>query len=650
MMRIPLLLFAIWCTAWGVQGQSLVWHTGDKVMNIADRLLFMENHDHRLSFSDVVKSSMDTAFRRLNTPVVNFGFCDDDFWFKITIDNQSSAAGILEFSQHFIPRVDMYTQDSAGKTAHYLSGFNVPFFKKPIRHHTQAFYLLPGLHTYFFDVHIYGQSAPVKVWDAVSFGMESNARIIVYGLFIGLMLYVIINSIIVFFSLHYYTYLHYAVQIAFYLFLASTVMDGFIYYFFPGIELLKVFKYAPPLSQINSMLYFVFFIRLKTSMPRYYKLGMGFVIFFIIYFLITLFLPTKTALNTNPLTAILLFMIVSYLSYKSYILGNRLGLYFLVGYLLFFILLVIEAFYAYFGRPGYIIKISHVTLGFLLESFVLLLALSKRFELEKQEAEDYKTHTQKLLLAQTQENERIVRQQNAILEEKVSLRTKELNESMQLAESERRKSDALLLNILPAEVADELKHLGKSTAQNYEMATVLFADIKDFTSISTRFKADTIIKELDYIFGAFDKIIEKYNIEKIKVIGDAYMCAGGIPIANNTNALDVVTAAMEMQEFMKKMQVQRRQSGEQEYSLRIGIHTGPLVAGIIGIKKFTYDIWGDTVNLASRLEEAGEENKVNISEYTCMLIQDQFDCTYRGMINVKGKGDTKMYFVDKAKS
>jgi adenylate cyclase len=217
-----------------------------------------------------------------------------------------------------------------------------------------------------------------------------------------------------------------------------------------------------------------------------------------------------------------------------------------------------------------------------------------------------------------------------------------------ILELEKKKSDQLLLNILPQEIADELKNTQKTQARSYELSTVLFADIKGFTGISATLKPSVLIQELDYIFGAFDDIIQKHNIEKIKVIGDCFMCVGGIPNANTTNPEDVVYAAIEMQEFMHRMKEERIKTKGQVYEVRIGINTGPIVAGVIGSKKFAYDVWGNTVNLASRLEAACEAGKINISAHTYERVKDKFACVYRGKIDVKGKTGLDMYFVTNA--
>ncbi len=220
------------------------------------------------------------------------------------------------------------------------------------------------------------------------------------------------------------------------------------------------------------------------------------------------------------------------------------------------------------------------------------------------------------------------------LEKIINLRTEEL-----LIQKE--KSDDLLANMLPKDTADELKLTGKATTHKFNMVTVLFSDIEGFTKIAERMNPEVLVDDLDKFFLKFDCVVEKYNIEKIKTIGDAYMCAGGIPDKNRTNPIEVIMAALEMTNFMKYFQPYE----EKNWDLRVGIHTGSVIAGVVGQKKLSYDIWGDTVNTASRMESSGEPGKINISGSTYEYVNDFFACEYRGKMPVKYKGNIDMYFV-----
>jgi len=239
-----------------------------------------------------------------------------------------------------------------------------------------------------------------------------------------------------------------------------------------------------------------------------------------------------------------------------------------------------------------------------------------------------------------------LRKQKRVLEQTVKERTAEVVEEKAKVERQKEKSDELLLNILPSEVADELKEKGYTTAKSFDEVTVLFSDIKGFTNVAEKLTAQELVKEINTYFSAFDNIILKYGLEKIKTIGDAYIAAGGLPEKNSAKAQNVIEAAIAMQKIIQELKQERISSGKPYFELRIGIHTGPVVAGVVGIKKFQYDIWGDTVNLAARMEQSGVPGKINISKHTYELVKDQFTCVHRGKIEAKNKGDIDMYFVE----
>lgn len=208
---------------------------------------------------------------------------------------------------------------------------------------------------------------------------------------------------------------------------------------------------------------------------------------------------------------------------------------------------------------------------------------------------------------------------------------------------EREKSEQLLRNILPHHTIDELKRTGKSTARHYDSVTVLFADFVNFTAIADKKHAEYIVDKLNHYFSEFDDITSEFFMEKIKTIGDAYMAASGVPIRNKFSALFTCLAALRLIEYI---QAEVEMQLSEKWQIRIGINTGPVVAGIVGKTKYQYDIWGDTVNTASRLENASEAGKINISHHTYELVKDYLVCTYRGEMQVKGKGMVEMYYVE----
>lgn len=232
-----------------------------------------------------------------------------------------------------------------------------------------------------------------------------------------------------------------------------------------------------------------------------------------------------------------------------------------------------------------------------------------------------------------------VKKRNTELEDTVRSRTLELA----IAKD---KSDELLLNILPSILVDELKSNGVVKPREYKNVTILFTDFKGFTSTAAVLPPDKLVKELNELFKGFDYIVEKYDLEKMKTIGDSYMLAGGLPVELDDHSIRIVCAGLEMLEYVEM----RNETSSVKWEMRVGVHSGQVVAGVVGSKKFTYDIWGDTVNIASRMESAGETGLINISAYTYHLIKDYFECNYRGKIEVKGKGRLDMYFVTGIKS
>jgi adenylate cyclase len=269
--------------------------------------------------------------------------------------------------------------------------------------------------------------------------------------------------------------------------------------------------------------------------------------------------------------------------------------------------------------------------------------------------QDLKKHLQqvevlsKQALEQEQEKKQILEGQKQQLEQEVAIRTsevvarnKEIEKQHEELKTEKKKSDDLLLNILPSEIAEELKEKGHSDARVFNDVTVLFTDFVDFTKAGERMGPQELVNELHICFKNFDEILSRHNIEKIKTIGDAYLAVCGLPLPERGHAVSTVTAATEIIKFMEE---RKKQLKDKTFDIRIGIHSGSVVAGIVGVKKFAYDIWGDTVNTAARMEQNSEPGKINISQATYDLVKNKFECTFRGEIQAKNKGGLSMYFV-----
>lgn len=231
--------------------------------------------------------------------------------------------------------------------------------------------------------------------------------------------------------------------------------------------------------------------------------------------------------------------------------------------------------------------------------------------------------------------------------QEVMLQKEEIEKQKKIIEEEKNKVEKLLLNILPEETAEELKLRGKASARSYRQVTIMFTDFVSFTKIAESMRPADLVAQLDSYFIKFDEIIQKHNLEKIKTIGDAYMCAGGVPIRSKSNPIDTVLAALEIQHYMRELK--QNYPNDKHWDLRIGINTGEIIAGVIGTKRFAYDIWGNSVNVAQRMETSAEPGKINISGNTFELVEPYFEFTYRGKIAAKNKGEVDMYYVERIK-
>ena len=265
-----------------------------------------------------------------------------------------------------------------------------------------------------------------------------------------------------------------------------------------------------------------------------------------------------------------------------------------------------------------------------------------------QEFGGLKTEQVKRLKDLELENNRLRKAVSDLLELRRSLL--QLDRTRQELQDQREKSERLLHNMLPVAVAQELKDGHRVTARFYDAATILFADFEGFTKLAESMEPKELIGQLDDYFSAFDEIAERHRLEMLKTIGDAYMCVGGVPETNRSHSIDACLAALEMQQLIAGMNRERKKLRLPHWDLRVGLHTGPVIAGVVGRRKFIYDVWGDAVNVAARMESAGAAGKINVSEAIYHRTKDLFDFEPRGSVESKNKGWLEMFFLLRIKT
>lgn len=641
-MRRLLLILTLFLLLPRTVRSAVVFDGQSNSQRIGEALWLLEDPQGKVDISNIHSQNIQAGFRKSENAVLTFQN-DFDYWIRLDLDNRTNEPILLEFAQPIIEHMEFYYYDSAqSRWRKEEAGYTIPLSKKLYQHQFHVFRLKNNKGTYYIKFKSRAISIPVKLWKENVYGNKLAVQRISFGAFIGLMAFVILINIFFFFSLKRSEHLHYALLVFLY-FLIGCNVEGYILYAFPNADLYYGISICAIMAFPVGMSYVLNFLEAKKYTPRLYRMG---IIIFIYYCTLIIWHRFLTPLQlhyTTDVTGLSIVLIFSYISITAGRKGNKMGYYYFICYMIFFVIAVIDSINRFTGKPALIMDLTYISYAFLAEAFMFSFLLTMRFDLEKKTSDQKKREAEKMLLEKTLENEKLVREQNVVLEKKVAERTTELM-------LEKKKSDDLLLNILPAEVASELKAHGKYRARKFENVTVLFTDVKNFTQLTAASTPEDIISLLDIYFREFDRIIKKYNLEKIKTIGDAYMCAGGVPVVSETHAVDVVNAGLEIRDFADAFIRERKAAGLSYFEIRMGISSGSVMAGIIGTDKFVYDIWGDCVNTAARMEQNSEVGSVNISESTYQLVKDHFDIEPRGKIQAKNKGMIEMYFVKSIKN
>ena len=622
--------------------QPIVWVDDQKELKIGTAIEILEDPDGNFAFDEVSSGALKDSFVPWESPILTVGYTESVFWVKFSLKNPTDDNLILEVAQAGLPDCDLYTRLDDDSVLIQKAGANTKFHERVIKSSFQVFPLQKGSHEYYLRLTSNSGPIPLNIIERKDYDEQSISLKFVYGAYLGLMLFVFLSNMFFFFSLRNFLYAANALNVILFTCYSMVVVDAFVVYFFEQVDILFWYTTIPPIGVTIQTIYSLWFLEVKKYRPKLYRVVVGLIVIYIIWFVLKFFLSFPVVQPINTLQALLSFFVMGIIGVRVGQKGNRFGYYFALTYFVYFLLVLTEATYINTGLPEYILGFSYSGHATVLEALALSFLLTKRFEWEKKELVEARWQAQQEAIEQTRENERIVREQNVILEQKVEERTHELF-------AEKKKSDDLLYNILPEEVAEELKESGESIARQFDSVSVLFTDFQSFIQTTEKFSAKELVTELNVCFKAFDDIVTNCKLEKIKTIGDAYMAASGLPVPSEDSVKATVLAALEMQQFIAGRKANKQANGEVAFDMRVGIHTGPVVAGIVGVKKFQYDIWGDTVNTASRMESYGAAGRVNISNDTYELIKDDAEFTFesRGKVNVKGKGEMEMWFVSK---
>lgn len=572
------------------------------------------------------------------------GLSTSAYWMRFEVRNPEPAAKRWWFDtgNRRLFALDLYAPDADGKFARQSASAALPFSARPLPTHDIAFPVELAAQT---DSTLYlrvvsddsvGIQVTPALWVPDAFREAQNDEAANWFLYCGIAFALAIINFSIYLLVRDMQYLLYTLSVITTVLLVSTARGGYgaaIEYFWPNLPNLHIAlgSLAAGMTAPFILGFGAVFIGLPRQLPRLWR-----VLFWLLApaLLCNFAFTALTVLHQAgyvpwihglvrlwaPLNVLAILLGLGSWLYMA-LRGNRSAL------------IVIGAFAPMFACGVWISTMaarggSSNTVVFLwasmFELVVMSLALAYRFHAEVKA----KAAAQQTLVETLQRSEHE-------LEAKVALRTAQL-------QGEQARTKDLLANILPNHVIDELTATGKVRPAEHKLATILFTDLAGFTQATASMPADRMVAELNDIFAAFDDITRQEGVEKIKTIGDAYMAVAGLSSNQSDHAQRCTRVALRMQEFM----AQRNQKSAFKWSLRVGIHSGPVISGVVGKHKYAFDVWGDSVNLAARMESSGEVGRVNVSAYTYDLLDGAFECEYRGKVDAKGKGEVDMYFVN----
>ena len=620
----------------------------------ASEIQVLDVTDRQMEWPEIAKRDVQSEFipaEEVSIPASG----SNTYWIKFTLENRLNDVDewLLDFDKWIYVNVfaGIEGQDFAESVAGHLIPFKERDYPKANKNLIRS-QIEPGERMQYFVRLETGDNyyaRPVNMGFKVTtvqnrMATDQRIRALIF-LFLGIYLVMFFYNLFLYISTRERAYLYYLMILAV---MSLVVLHNFGYFveLFGGFRQ-YVFWHGPVemiLSSLIGITVFLFaksFLNLKQNLPFWNKVLNVLMVVVILMPIPSFFGATLLNYNLSSLFGIISLGVVFTIGIRSYRKNVPSAGYFALAYGVFIVSVIIFL----IGELGGLWTGEYtpfiVQAGSTGEVILFSLALGNRINLLRKDNEQ----KQKQLIEQLQENQALQTKVNRELEQKVKERTVEIEKQREQIAEEKERSENLLLNILPKATAEELKEKGYASAKYYDQVTVVFTDFVGFTKLSEIIPPQELVEDLDYCFKAFDEIAIKHNLEKIKTIGDAYMCAGGIPISNDHHAVDAVRASLEMKQFIENWKVQREQLDKHAWEIRVGLHSGEVIAGVVGKSKLAYDIWGDTVNTASRMESAGESSKINISGVTYEAVKEFFDCEYRGKIKVKNKDEIDMYFV-----
>lgn len=633
-LRCVILWFLVWLVGQVVIAQSVLvlQDSMPTVQNIGDRVFLFEDVTNTWGLQDAIDH--DDQFKKSQDKVPCYGVTKSKIWVKLQLKFSDNGRYKLVMGYPNIDTAAFYfpTGKGYGKK---ISGWSMPAAIRDEKAADLIFDIpvcpLDTVLTYYISATSRIVILPLSIGTAEAVKNEQHYYSLFYLFYLGFVAMLFFYNLSIFLTSKQPEYLYYSSWV-FFASMFFMVAKGYNSLFLP--EWNWFFKHTNIISSLGGISIVMFVIttlRLKEFIPVLLKWFYTALVVYAMIILVSLLRLPQLAANLSQINLLFSTFLGLLAGYIMYIRKKQsFAKYYFFGFIVTLVTMFVYIMIFQKVLPFNLVTNNSIIVGSALEMMLFSFGLGAKINTINKE----KIEAQNLAYQTLQDKELIMREQNVLLETKVSERTKEL-------QLEKQKSDNLLLNILPGEVAEELMENGSYHAKNHNNVTVLFTDFVNFTGITEKLLPQELVDELHICFKGIDEIIAKYGMEKIKTIGDAYLAVCGLPNPKPEHAHITVSAAIEIIQFIK----QRKNSGGM-FEIKVGIHSGPVIAGIVGIKKFAFDIWGDTVNIGARMEQNGEAGKINISGVTYELVKNKFNCIYRGKIEAKNKGEIDMYFVD----